>query len=157
MLQKGQLVINPKKPSWGVGRIVGVNGSKVTAIFEDAGSKVLDITLVALEVAASDAKAPIDFNAGMPKTLPDVDMGKVQSACQHFISVMENRRSNFDDAGVARSALREMEKRRKLSVATYRRLARWCHTEGSYQEGVNLAQAISRAIYGRVISSDEID
>ena len=57
---------------------------------------------------------------------------------------------------MARRVVKEMENRGRLTLTTFKQLTKWCHTEGSFQEGVDLAHDISRAIYGRVISKDDI-
>ena len=61
-----------------------------------------------------------------------------------------------EDNEVNRRVVKEMEKRGRLTLTTFKQLTKWCHTEGAFQEGVDLAHDISRAIYGRVISKDDI-
>jgi hypothetical protein len=157
MFGKEEIVRNPKQPKWGLGRVLEVRGpSKLRVLFEDGKDRVLDLTLVTLElVEKGSTPARFDSSFDMLSPLPNVDMDKVRSACELFISVMEDNRPNSDDAGVARRVLDEMETRGRLTLVTYRRLAHWCHTDGSaYQRGVDIAQDISRFIFGRVISKE---
>jgi len=156
--ERGQIVRNPKQPDWGLGRVLETSGAnKVRVLFDDAKSRLLNLDFVTLELvegASTHSGFVSSFNFLTP--LSNVDMSNVRSACELFISVMADNRPNSDDAGVARRVIQEMEKRGQLTTTTFRRLAHWCHTDGSvYQRGVDLAHDISRAIYGRVISKDE--
>lgn len=158
--EKGQIVRNPKQPQWGLGIILEIRGpNKVRVLFEDGKDRVLDLSLVTLELV-DEAEAPPRFSSryDILEPLPNVDMTKLRSACELFISLMEDNRPNSDDAGIARLILHEMETRGRLTLTTCRRLVQWCHTEGSvYQRGVDIAQEISRIIFGRVISKEDAE
>lgn len=160
MYLRGQIVKNPKQPQWGLGKILEVSGSsKVRVQFPDGKPpKLLDTSVVTLELI-EEPSGLSDFTSGLDPlaALPSMDISKLRAACDLFISVMEDNRPNSDDAGVARRVINEIETGGRLTLTTFRRLAHWCHTDGSvYQRGVDLAHDISRAIYGRVISKDEI-
>ena len=153
MLNKGQKVRNTKEPSWGTGRVLEMMPhDKVRVLFADGKARILNLRFVALEIVETESLSSTDHGSALLAPLPQVDIGKVRSICALFISTMENRRSSHDDAGVARLVIEEMEKRGRLTLATYKRLAKWCHTGGSFQEGTDMAQDLSREIYGRVIS-----
>ena len=47
--EPGDLVINPKNKSWGVGQIQSIIKNKVTVNFENVGKKVINNKLIALE------------------------------------------------------------------------------------------------------------
>lgn len=158
MFEKGQIVRNPKQPQLGVGRIVEIRGTKVKVRFKDNVVRTLDLAFVNLELV-EEVPAASHFNPNFDYLAPltNVDMTKLRSACELFISVMEDNRKKYDDAGIARLILHEMETRRRLTLTTIRRLVQWCHTDGSvFQRGVDIAQDISRIVFGRVISKDEV-
>ena len=47
--EPGDYVINPKKKYWGIGQIQSIIKNKVTANFENAGKKVINIQEVSLK------------------------------------------------------------------------------------------------------------
>ena len=158
MFNRGEIVRNKKKPSWGTGRVLETMGSdKVRILFDDRKYRTLDLRYAELEkIAENDGPSSNDHGPDLLEPLPQVDMAKVRSSCERFISAMGNRRRGSDDAGVARLVLKEMETRGRLTLTTHKRLSKWCHTQGSvFQEGTDIAQDISIAIYGRVIPRDD--
>ena len=48
-LEPGNLVINPKEKSWGIGQIQSIIKNKVTINFENCGKKVINLENVILE------------------------------------------------------------------------------------------------------------
>jgi hypothetical protein len=99
--QVGSLVIHPKKPEWGPGRILHVEGTKVTVYFrdapgehpEDAVSKI-DTRVISLPNAASQSDPVLDnlppyANGRFPRTLRrrvtlDEGIDKFRSHCPLF-------------------------------------------------------------------------
>jgi len=53
-LVPGAIVRLPSQPDWGLGQVQSVVGRRVTANFEDAGKRVIDIGVVTLEVVGGD-------------------------------------------------------------------------------------------------------
>ncbi len=47
--EPGNLVINPKNKSWGIGQIQSIIKNKVTVNFENAGKKVINTKEIFLE------------------------------------------------------------------------------------------------------------
>ena len=47
--EPGDLVINPKNKSWGVGQIQSIIKNKVTVNFENVGKKVINNNIIILE------------------------------------------------------------------------------------------------------------
>ena len=47
--ETGDFVINPKQKDWGVGQIQSIIREKITINFENAGKKVINIKIIALE------------------------------------------------------------------------------------------------------------
>jgi len=53
-LVPGALVRHPGAPDWGTGQVQSVVGSRVTVNFEHAGKRVIDNTIVGLQVIAPE-------------------------------------------------------------------------------------------------------
>ena len=49
-LTPGTLVKCPSQPSWGIGQVQSCIGNKATINFENSGKKVIDLTIVNLEI-----------------------------------------------------------------------------------------------------------
>jgi len=85
-----------------------------------------------------------------------IDIAEARRQCQLFIAEMSGNRPNCDDAGVARKILIGLDRHGQVDPRTRARLTRWCHTNGSlYRRGVPIAQAISMALYGRILPREE--
>ena len=46
----GTLVRCPSQPSWGVGQVQSCIGNKATINFENSGKKVIDLTIINLDI-----------------------------------------------------------------------------------------------------------
>jgi hypothetical protein len=46
----GTLVKCPSQPSWGIGQVQSCIGNKATINFENSGKKVIDLTIVNLDI-----------------------------------------------------------------------------------------------------------
>jgi len=85
-----------------------------------------------------------------------LDIAEGRRQCHLFIAEMSGNRPNCDDAGVARKILAGIDRHGQVDSRTRARLTRWCHTNGSlYRRGVPIAQAISMALYGRVLPRED--
>ncbi|HTJ89199.1 MAG TPA: DUF3553 domain-containing protein [Acidocella sp.] len=49
--EPGHYVRHPRKPEWGLGQVQSAIGRRVTVMIENAGKVVIDIDVVALELA----------------------------------------------------------------------------------------------------------
>jgi hypothetical protein len=49
--EPGHYVRHPQKPEWGLGQVQSAIGPRVTVMFENAGKVVIDVDVVALELA----------------------------------------------------------------------------------------------------------
>jgi hypothetical protein len=49
--EPGHYVRHPQKPEWGLGQVQSAIGRRVTVTFENAGKVVIDIEIVALQIA----------------------------------------------------------------------------------------------------------
>jgi hypothetical protein len=85
-----------------------------------------------------------------------VNIAEARRQCELFIAEMSANRPHYDDAGVAREILSEIDRYGQLTAQTRSRLTHWCHTNGSlYQRGVPIAKAICVAIHGRILPREE--
>src|SRR5262245_20313563 len=120
MFVRGQIVQHPNRPEWGPGTVLEMNGQdKVRVQFQDGTIRLLNTGYVTLELVDGPSSRP-STGYDFLEPLTNVDMSRVRTACESFISRMENRRSNTDDAGVARLVLREMETRGRLTLTTFK-------------------------------------
>jgi len=162
---KGQYVRHPQKPDWGVGQIIEeIQETKVRVDFENAGKRKLDLAYVNLEpVPDSEAEKLRNRLAEKLRNRlldplaphPTMNMDKVKSLCERFITEWQGSRKGYDDAGVAKEILADLSQFGRLKLATYKTLAKWCHTGGYFSGGIPIAQEISLAIFGRVIEREE--
>jgi hypothetical protein len=69
---------------------------------------------------------------------------------------MTHNRLGFDDAGIAREILSDLNQYGHIMPKHKRRLSHWCHTNGNpFKRGIELAQQISVALYDRVIPRED--
>ncbi|HTR84004.1 MAG TPA: DUF3553 domain-containing protein [Reyranella sp.] len=59
MLTPGDFVRHPDRPDWGLGQVQSSVGHRVTVNFENAGKRVIDANVIALE--------PIDGPVDLPR------------------------------------------------------------------------------------------
>ncbi|MBZ5719625.1 MAG: DUF3553 domain-containing protein [Acidobacteriia bacterium] len=150
----GSWVRHPKRPDWGVGEVLGKDADRVQVCFSVAGEKTIDTRFVQLEETQAPLGVEID-RLGHP-IRPDIDPAEVKRLCDQFHEQLKDRRSTTDDGKMALRVLDDLEKKNCLSVSTMKQLFSWCHTGASYQEGVDLAQQICTALYGRVPTKTEL-
>jgi superfamily I DNA/RNA helicase len=148
---KGQCVTHSNKPEWGIGKVLEDSGSgMIRVLFEHGGERKLivdnaPLILVEGERAKSVAVERLD-------ELPHLNIAKVKELCDQFYSEMKDNRRSTNDGKLALNVMRDLNQRRKLTLATRKQLAAWCHTNGTvFQRGVSIAQNISIAIFGRII------
>ena len=49
--EPGAYVCHPRRPDWGLGQVQSAIGSRVTVNFEHAGKRLIDTSVIALELA----------------------------------------------------------------------------------------------------------
>jgi len=148
---KGQVVREPAKPEWGLGTVVDSSEENVEADFEHAGLKKLRAGLAGLELVEGYAAA----ESAAKLQVRHRDEAKARRACQTFISELSENRKRYDDAGVAKCVLRDLDRYGELTRTTRRRLSWWCTTEGNpFQPRAPIAREISHALYGRILTRD---
>ena len=52
----GAIVAHPDRPDWGRGQVQSAIGHRVTVNFEHAGKQLVDVSVVALNLIATDAR-----------------------------------------------------------------------------------------------------
>jgi hypothetical protein len=57
-LVPGAWVRHPGEPGWGLGQVQSAIGDTVTVTFEEAGKRVINVAVVALELADIEGTAP---------------------------------------------------------------------------------------------------
>jgi hypothetical protein len=152
-LKRGDSVGHPKKPEWGEGQVLGIDGTRVRVFFSIAGEKTVDEKYVPLTILQSSAS----HNSYGVRVLATIDYERVRQLCSLFVSDLKDNRSTYNDASLAEHVMQDLERSGKLSRTTMRQLAAWCTTNGSvFQKGVPIAQDISFAIFGRVLRREDV-
>jgi hypothetical protein len=82
--------------------------------------------------------------------MPNIPVAR--DLCEEFIKEMTDNRKGFDDAGVARGIVTDLDRYGRVMPAYERKLSHWCHTDGNtFKRGMPIAQNISIALYDRII------
>jgi hypothetical protein len=139
-----RLVTHPNKPEWGVGEILSTQGNVATILFEHAGRKTINLSYVKLQPAGGQATHAL---GGEITQIANLDILAVRKLCDQW----------YADGGDA-TALHVVSDLRKfgyLTNGTARNLLRWAHQVED--PGVKeVAQQITKAIYGRLINVQEL-
>jgi hypothetical protein len=152
-LQKGQWVRHSKCLYWGIGKFILVEEDGVHVLFQHAGDRKINLKFVTLEVVE-----PPETDTYKLYLVRNISISTLERLCSEFHESMKDNRSGSDDGRMGLNVLSDMKERGHLTRSSQKQLFAWCHTEGSvYQAGVDLAQQICRAIYGRVPTRHEID
>lgn len=85
---------------------------------------------------------------------PEFDRQRLQNLVSHFCSAV----SREQDKSLATRLRNELLERQSPSIerATFQRLAKWCKTDGIYQDGMEVARQISLLLFGQVIDRNRI-
>ena len=54
LIVPGAFVRHPDRPDWGLGQVQSVDGTRITANFENAGKQLINGKVVDLEIDAND-------------------------------------------------------------------------------------------------------
>lgn len=57
-LTPGSFVRHPDRPDWGLGQVQSVIGPRITVNFENAGKRLIDGDVIALDVVEGDETLP---------------------------------------------------------------------------------------------------
>ena len=137
-------ITHPAKPDWGVGEILSTDGNIATILFEHAGRKTINLSYVKLHPAEGQAAHKLGGEIPQVATL---DIHAIRKLCEQFYG-------EFGDA-VAMHVISDLRKFQYLTNGTARNLLRVAH-QSDNRRAQELAQQITKLIYGRVIGMEEL-
>ncbi|MGZ4788750.1 MAG: DUF3553 domain-containing protein [Terriglobales bacterium] len=139
-----RLVTHPTKPDWGVGEILSTEGNVATILFEHAGRKTINLSYVKLQSAEGQASHKL---GGEIPQVANLDINAIRKLCEQFYA-------EFGDS-VAMHVISDLRQYNYLTNGTARNLLRLAHQDESKQ-AKDLAQQITKLIYGRLIRQEEL-
>jgi Protein of unknown function (DUF3553) len=139
-----RFVTHPAKPEWGIGEILSTEGNVATIVFEHAGRKTINVSYVKLQPAEGQAAHKL---GGEIPQVSNLDIHAIRKLCDQW----------YADGGDSTSLhiVSDLRKFGYLTNGTARNLLRWAHQD-SNQRLKDLAQQITKSIYGRLISLQEL-
>ncbi|MGZ4814455.1 MAG: DUF3553 domain-containing protein [Terriglobales bacterium] len=139
-----RLVTHPAKPDWGVGEILSTEGNVATILFEHAGRKTINLSYVKLQPAEGQATHKL---VGEIAQVANFDIHAIRKLCEQLYA-------EFSDS-VAMHVISDLRKFGYLTNGTARNLLRLAH-QSENQHAQDLAQQITKLIYGRLIRQEEL-
>lgn len=139
-----KFVTHPAKPEWGIGEILSTQGNTATILFEHAGRKTINLSYVKLQPAEGQAAHKL---GGEIAQMTNLDVIAIRKVCDQW----------YADAGDSTPlhVISDLRKFGYLTNGTARNLLRWAHQEEN-RGARDLAQQITKTIYGRVIRTEEL-
>ena len=140
----GQRVTHPAKPDWGVGEILHTEGNVATILFEHAGRKTINLSYVKLQPAEGQASHKL---GGEITQVANLDIHAIRKLCEQF----------YADVGdsVAMHVISDLRKFGYLTNGTARNLLRLAH-QSENRRAQDIAQQITKLIYGRLVREEEL-
>ena len=139
-----RLVTHPAKPDWGVGEILHTEGNVATILFEHAGRKTINLSFVKLQEAEGQATHKLGGEIPQVATL---DIHAIRKLCEQLYA-------EFGDS-TAMHVISDLRKYNYLTNGTARNLLRLANqTENKRTQ--ELAQQITKLIYGRLVNPQEL-
>ena len=139
-----RLVTHPAKPDWGVGEILHTEGNVATILFEHAGRKTINLSFVKLQEAEGQATHKL---GGEIPQVANLDIHAIRKLCEQFYA-------EFGDS-TAMHVISDLRKYNYLTNGTARNLLRLANqTENKRTQ--ELAQQITKLIYGRLVNPQEL-
>ncbi len=139
-----RFVTHPAKPDWGVGEILSTEGNVATILFEHAGRKTINLSYVKLQPAEGQAAHKL---GGEIPQIATLDIPAIRKLCEQFYA-------DFGDS-VAMHVISDLRKFNYLTNGTARSLFRVAH-QSENKRAQELAQQITKLIYGRLIRLEEL-
>ncbi|HUN87214.1 MAG TPA: DUF3553 domain-containing protein [Terriglobales bacterium] len=139
-----RLVTHPAKPEWGVGEILHMEGNVATILFEHAGRKTINLSYVKLQDAEGQAAHRL---GGEIAQVANLDIHAIRKLCEQWYAA-------FGDL-VAMHVISDLRKHNYLTNGTARNLLRIAHNPEN-KRAQDLAQQITKAIYGRLVNLEEL-
>jgi hypothetical protein len=140
----GQWVTHPAKPDWGVGEILHTEGNVATIVFEHAGRKTINLSYVKLQPAEGQAAHKL---GGEIAQVANLDIHAIRKLC-------EQSYAEFGDS-TAMHVISDLRKFGYLTNGTARNLLRLAD-QPENKRVQEVAQQITKLIYGRVIRQEEL-
>jgi hypothetical protein len=139
-----KFVTHPAKPEWGIGEILSTEGNVATIVFEHAGRKSINVSFVKLQPADGQAAHKL---GGEIAQVSKLDIHAIRKLCDQW----------YAEAGDSTPLhiVSDLRKFGYLTNGTARNLLRWAHQVDN-RRLKELAQQITKAIYGRLISIQEL-
>ena len=139
-----KFVTHPAKPDWGIGEILSTEGNVATILFEHAGRKTINLSFVRLEPAEGQAAHKL---GGEIAQVASLDVNAVRRVCDQWYS-------EFGES-TALHIVSNLRQFGYLTNGTARNLLRWAH-QVENKRAQELAKTITKSIYGRLISLQEL-
>jgi len=139
-----KLVTHPAKPDWGVGEILHTEGNVATILFEHAGRKTINLSYVKLQDAEGQAAHKLGGEIAQVATL---DIHAIRKLCEQWYS-------EFGDS-IAMHVISDLRQHNYLTNGTARSLLRVAHNPEN-KRAQDLAQQITKLIYGRLVNLQEL-
>lgn len=139
-----KFVTHPAKPEWGIGEILSTEGTNATIFFEHAGRKTINTSYVKLQPAEGQASHKL---GGAINQVSNLDVMTIRKLCDQW----------YADAGDSTPlhVISDLRKFGYLTNGTARNLLRWAHQEQN-RGARDIAQQITKAVYGRLINVEEL-
>lgn len=139
-----KFVTHPAKPDWGIGEILSTEGTVATILFEHAGRKTINLSFVKLQPAEGQAAHKL---GGEISQIANLDINAIRRLCDQWYA-------EFGQS-TALHIVSDLRKHGYLTNGTARNLLRWAHQPDN-RRVQDLAQQITRGIYGRIIDLQEL-
>jgi hypothetical protein len=139
-----RFVTHPAKPDWGIGEMLSTQGTFATILFEHAGRKTINLSYVKLEPAEGQATHKL---GGEISQVTNLDINAIRKICDQWYA-------EFGDS-TALHIVSDLRKFGYLTNGTARNLLRWAHQPDNPRIR-EIAQQITKAIYGRIINLQEL-
>ncbi len=139
-----RFVTHPAKPEWGVGEILSTSGTVATILFEHAGRKNINLAFVKLQEAEGQAAHKL---GGDIAQVSNVDIHAIRRLCDQWYA-------NGGDSSPLH-IVSDLRKHGYLTNGTARNLLRRAH-QADPSQNRDLAQQITKLIYGRLINLQEL-
>ena len=139
-----KFVTHPAKPEWGIGEILSTEGTTATILFEHAGRKTINLSYVKLQPAEGPATHKL---GGAINQVANLDVMGIRKLCDQW----------YADAGDSTPLhiISDLRKFGYLTNGTARSLLRWAHQDQN-SGARDIAQQITKAVYGRIINLQEL-
>ena len=139
-----KFVTHPAKPEWGIGEILSTEGNVATIVFEHAGRKSINLSYVKLQPAEGQAAHKL---GGEIAQMSNPDIHSIRKLCDQWYAV------GGDSTPL--HIVSDLRKFGYLTNGTARNLLRWTHQDTD-PHVKDLAQQITKSIYGRLINLQEL-